>query len=151
MELFEYDEELEKEENIDFETQQEDYILYCEDIYGMIKKELNKYNFYYYNITLKNGYYEGFYINIENNFPICYDDHNDKKEAQKELTTIKAFLHFCVDNGLNVCFPSWCTSYLNYKESNTAIDEAIKEEREKVKDIPTWLYYEQNRSCRKSA
>ena len=42
-------------------------------------------------------------------------------------TQIKLFLLECVNAGLCQVFPSWCTSYKDYKTSVQAIKEAIKE------------------------
>ena len=75
----------ELENNFDFADS------YMEDIYGAAENELDKYDFYYYNVTLKSGYYEGFYLNIENNFDLYYDNWEDKKEALKEITQLKNF------------------------------------------------------------
>lgn len=103
-----------------------------------IETILQKYDFYYYHVVIKPGYYEGFYIDIENNFGYCYDDYTDKKEAQKEITQIKLFLLECVNAGLCEVFPGWCTSYKDYKTSVQAIKEAIKEIREDARTIPTY-------------
>lgn len=50
---------------------------YIEDCYNCdyenIKTELEKHNFYYYHIAIKPGYYEGFTLDIENNFPVALD------------------------------------------------------------------------------
>ena len=37
------------------------------------KKELQKHNFCYYHIAIEPGYYEGFSLNIENNYPVALD------------------------------------------------------------------------------
>ena len=102
---------------------------------------LNKYNFYYYHITLQPGYYDGFYIDIENNFGLCYDDHEEKKEAQKEITEIKKMLYELAGVGLVACFPGWCTTYKDYKGTIQEINNAIKEMREEARTTPTWRNY----------
>ena len=98
---------------------------------------LQKYPFHYYSITIKPGYYEGFTLNIENNFSVAYDSWKDKREAQKELTQLKKCLLECAGVGLVKCCPGWYTTYYNYKETCKAINETIKEMREEVKHIPT--------------
>lgn len=113
-----------------------------EDDYTNIKTALEKYNFWYFHIVIKPGYYEGFTIDIENNFPVAYDSYIDKREAQKEITQLKAFLIECAGMGLVECFPGWCTGYSDYTETIKAINEAVKEMREEVKTIPTWAQYE---------
>ena len=117
----------------------ENYVV--NDIYDEIKSVLNKYNFYFFNVCIVPGYYEGFSIDIDNNFSVCYDDYNEKREAQKEITQIKNFLIECVNCGLVACFPGWCMGYANYKETLQLIKEAIKEMRMEAKDIPTYKNY----------
>ena len=114
-----------------------------EDYYNQVKWTLNKENFYYFHITLEPGYYEGFSINIENNFGICYDDYLDKKEAQKEITRIRTFLTACI-NDFECCvvYPGWCTTYEDYENSWKKINDAIKEMRQTVKNTPTWRNYQ---------
>lgn len=92
----------------------EDFINnYIDDCYecdfASIETELKKYTFYYYHVAIKPGYYEGFTIDIENNFQAAFDSWEDKREAQKEITKIKRFLIDCAGLGLVRCFPGWCT------------------------------------------
>ena len=107
-----------------------------------IENELSKYSFYYFHIVIKPGYYEGFTLDIENNFPVAFDDFIERREAQKEITSIKKLLLDCAGLGLTQCFPGWCTSYSDYKTTIQAIKSAIKEMREEVKNTPTWRQYE---------
>lgn len=124
---FETWEEMENEKQLDIE-----------DMYTNIRAILNKYDFTFYHVVIKSGYYEGFYIDIENNFPYCYDSREDKREAQKEVTKLRAFLIECVNTGLVQVWPGWCTSYHTHIESIEAIKTAIKEMRAEIKSIPTW-------------
>ena len=110
--------------------------------YDNIKTELEKHYFYYYHITIKPGYYEGFTLDIENNFPVALDSWEDRREAMKEITEIKQFLIDCAGFGLVACFPGWCTGYSDYNGTIQAIKAAIKEMRSELKTIPTWLQYE---------
>lgn len=119
-----------------------DYIQECyEADYSNIEHELNKHSFYYFHIAIKPGYYEGFTLDIENNFSLCFDDYEEKQEAQKEITEIKKFLIDCAGMGLVQCFPGWCTGYNDYTGTKKAINEAIKEMRSEVKSSPTWAQY----------
>lgn len=118
---------------------------YYEDDFANIEHELNKYSFYYFHITIKPGYYEGFTLDIENNFPVAFDGWEDKRDAQKEITVIKQFLIDCAGMGLVQCFPGWCTGYSDYKSTVQAIKAAVKGMREVVKSTPTWTQYE--RAC----
>jgi len=107
-----------------------------------VETYLNQHNFYFYHVTIEPGYYEGFSINIENNFPIAYNDREEKRQAQKEITELKQFLLDCAGAGIAVVYPGWCTTELSYNDSVKAIKAAIKEIREESKAIPTWLWYE---------
>lgn len=103
---------------------------------------LNKYDFYYFHVVLKPGYYEGFSLDIENNFGVALDGWEDRREAQKEITQLKNCLLELAGVGLVACFPGWCTGYKDYNETIKAIKEAIKEIREECKTIPTWKQYQ---------
>lgn len=130
------------DENAIYQAAAEEINHYYEEDYCNIATELNKYYFYYFHVTIEPGYYEGFSINIENNFPICFDAYWEKRDAQKEITTIKQFLIDCAGCGMVECSPGWCTGYSNYKDTLKAINEAIKEMREEVKATPTWVQYQ---------
>lgn len=102
---------------------------------------LDKYSFYYFHIVLKSGYYEGFYIDIEYNFPVYFDDYTEKRDAQKEVTQIRRFLRECAAAGLVQYSPGWCTGYSDYIETTAAINAAIKEMRREVQETPTHRQY----------
>ena len=128
------------------ETALDSYITECYSCdYDNIKTELEKHYFYYYHITIKPGYYEGFTLNIENNFPVALDSWADRREAMKEITEIKQFLIDCAGLGLVECSPGWCTGYSDYKGTIQAIKAAIKTMRDELKTIPTWTQY--NSGC----
>lgn len=98
---------------------------------------LDDYGFGYFHVMLVNGYYEGFSLTIDSNYPIAFDDSEDKSFAQKEITQVKACLKRLVDNGLSVVYPSWCTVYLtDRKECYKEIEQAIKAMREEVNNTP---------------
>lgn len=122
---------------------------YIADIYeenhNNIQLILDKYTFEYFHVTIKPGYYEGFSIDIENNYPCFYDNYSEKREALKEATQLKLFLLECVDNGLCVLYPSWRTSYLDYTDSVKEIKQAIKDIKQEIKyTIPTYYQYVYN-------
>lgn len=122
---------------------------YIEDCYSCdyenIKTELEKHNFHYYHIVIKPGYYEGFTLDIENNYPVALDSWEDRRGANKEITEIKQFLIACAGLGLVQCSPGWCTGYNDYNGTITAIKAAVKEMRDELRTIPTWAQY--NRAC----
>lgn len=122
---------------------------YIEDCYSCdyenIKTELEKHNFHYYHIAIKAGYYEGFTLDIENNYPVALDSWEDRRDANKEITEIKQFLIACAGLGLVQCSPGWCTGYNDYNGTIKAIKAAVKEMRDELRTIPTWAQY--NRAC----
>lgn len=134
---YDIDDFTDENNNIDY-----DEINYCyEADRENIETELAKHNFYYYHITIKPGYYEGFTLDIENNFPVALDGYEDRRHANKEITEIKQFLIECAGLGLVKCSPGWCTGYADYNGTIKAIKEAIKEMRLELSTIPTWLQY----------
>ena len=123
--------------NIDYEDEFYDELI--NDEYEEIKYLLEEENFYYFHIVIEPGYYEGFTIDIEHNFSYCYDDYFEKLQALKEITQIKNFLLYIVNNfNINAVYPSWCTSYADYKKTIEEINTAIIEMKTSVKNTPTY-------------
>ena len=109
------------------------------DEYEEIKYLLEEENFYYFNVTLEPGYYEGFTIDIEHNFSYCYDNYFEKLQALKEITQIKSFLLYIVNNfNVNVVYPGWCTGYGDYKKTISEIKSATKLMKSEIKNTPTY-------------
>lgn len=102
---------------------------------------LEKYSFDYFHVTIKPGYYEGFTLDIKNNFPIAFDGWKDKRAAQREITSLKKMLIECAGVGMVQCFPGWCTGYNDYGGTIKAIGAAIKVMRDEVNSTPTWTQY----------
>ena len=125
------------EENIN------NYIQECYDCdYENVETILNKYSFVYWHIAIKPGYYEGFTLDIENNYGIYFDSYTDRRESMKELTQLQKMLIECAGVGLVTCFPGWCTGYANgYIETVKDIKKTIKEIRQEVKTTPTYNQY----------
>lgn len=122
-----------------------DQIQACYDSdFENIQAILGKYDFRYYHITIKPGYYEGFSLDIENNFLTAYDDREDKRDAQKELTQVKKCLIECANVGLVACMPGWCTAYYDREHTIKGISNAIKSMRAEAKETPTWAWYNRN-------
>lgn len=126
--------------NIDYD--EEFYNDFIQDYYDRVDYLLKKQYFYYFYVKLEPGYYEGFSIDIEFNFSVCFDDYIDKQNAQKEITQLKKFLLQCI-NDFECCVvhPGWCTGYEDYNNSILKLTAAIKEIRQTVKDTPTWIQY----------
>ena len=126
--------------NIDYED--EFYNEFINDLYDQIKFRLEEERFYYFHVTIEPGYYEGYSINIEFNFSVCFDDYIDKRNAQKEITQIKEFLIECVNDFECVSvYPGWCMGYADYKTTLKEIAAAVREMRDTVKQTPTYNKY----------
>lgn len=97
---------------------------------------------HYYHVSIKPGYYEGYYLDIENNYSIAYDSYEDRREANKEITKIGQMLRDLAGCGIVSVWPGWCTTYRGYSETLEDIAEAVREMRAEVKTIPTWTQYE---------
>lgn len=119
-----------------------------EFLYYDIKELLENYNFNYFNVELNSGYYEGFYITIENpgyNYGV-FNNYIEKLEALKELTQLKKLLLDLIKNYDLVSYsPGWCSSYYTKDESISQLKDTIKKERENIKKELT--YYTLNRSA----
>lgn len=109
------------------------------DYYEQVKARLEQEYFYYWHVKIEPGYYEGFSISIENNFPYCFDDYTEKRAALKEITQIKKFLLDCI-NDFECCAvsPGWCTTYYNRHDTLKILNAGIKEMREYIKTVATW-------------
>ena len=94
---------------------------------------IGKYNFYYFSVTTKPGYYEGFSVDIEFNFPEFFNNCQERAEAQKlvELAGV----------GLVSRRPGWCTGYDDYTGTLKLIRAAIKAMRADVAETPTFRQY----------
>ena len=104
-----------------------------------VKEELKKYNFYYFNLLVDFGYYEGFSLRLEEeNTRWIYHNHKEKAEALKELTQIKNILIQFINNGLlKGAYPSWVTSYPTQADTIRQIKEIIKSYKEEIKSSYT--------------
>ena len=122
------------------ELETDAYFMY-EELADDVQAEIDEYSFHYFHVALEPGYYEGFTINIENNYSI-FDASESKQIAQKEITQIKRMLIKCAGLGLVSCYPGWCSGYDDHETTLDVIKEAIEEMREGVKQTPTWWQYE---------
>lgn len=101
------------------------------------QNELKKYNwecFEFFKLGLSYGYYEGFYLFIEEHgTKWVYNNTKEKQEALKELTMIKNVLLKLVKNNiLQGSYPGWITTQLNKQETLKQIRETIKELKKEV-------------------
>ena len=146
--FFIYDTNAGNDQTADIVT--DDYVYeHITDMYDCDKENaqgyIDKYNLYYFHVAIEPGYYEGLSINIDNNFPVFFDDYIEKKEAQKEITQLKKLLIDLADVGFVQTFPGWCTGYNDYKQTLKGIREAMKEVRQEVATTPTYRDYNANR------
>ena len=126
--------------NIDYDD--EFYTKYINDLYFDILHAIQNETFIYFHVTIEPGYYEGYSINIEFNYSVCFDDWMDKPAAQKEITQIKKLLLECINNFECVAvYPGWCTGYADYNNTLKELNAAIREMRQTVKETPTYNQY----------
>ena len=119
--------------SVDYDAMQIDY--YC-DIEN-VQYIMDKYNFSFFDIDIKYGYYEGFYLDINTNFD--FYNWEDKADALKEATQLKNMLIECCGSGLCAVHPGWCTGYENYKDSIDSVKVAISEIKDDIKRTKTFL------------
>lgn len=117
-------------ENMSFQVQDD-----RDSVDSLIKCELS--DLHFYTVQTVSGYYSGFRINIVQQY-LFLDDYKDRVKIQKEITQIKNFLIKCVmEYGMRVHYPGWVVGWEDVVENSIAkINEAIKEERQKVKKLP---------------
>lgn len=115
---------------------EEDYDV-CEDDYNEVKRELERYNFDYFNVELKGGYYEGFYLDLD--FRLLWlDNYKEKLEVLKEATRLRKLLENCINyHNMVVYYPGWGTGYENIETSLKMVKNAIKKQKQLIKSLPT--------------
>lgn len=125
--VFECGSDYRKEEDVSDEAiaDQNEYETNCEK--EICQDILDKYSFDYFDLELKSGYYEGFYLDIESKFEEELYSKEDMSRAMSEAIVLKKVLYDIIDNSKDmcVCHPGWCTAYLNAEDSKKEIDEAI--------------------------
>lgn len=105
--------------------------------YELIEDLIESYDLEFFKINIKNGYYEGFYIDINFDYSYFYN-YIEKQDAQKEITKIKKLLYDIIDYGNIVnCHNGWCTGYDTIEDTKAAIKEAIKKMRYVVNTTDT--------------
>lgn len=119
------------------EEQEEQYFFNYE--LEEVEEELKNHEFYYFNLVIEFGYYEGFYLRLkEDNTKLIYENTQEKKEVLKELTKIKNILiHFVNDGLLWGCHSSWLYNRLATSQTIKEIKELIKQLKEEVKSSYT--------------
>ena len=127
---------------------------YYEDDRINVEAILDKYCWRYFSIKIEPGYYEGFSLDITYDYDgDCFDDYEEKRQAQREVTQVKECLIDLAGVGLKACSPGWCTSYRDYAGTINKINEAVKQMRLDVKNTHTYRTWEQdyNRQAKEDA
>lgn len=124
------------------------YYNYISDLESEEFEEINKllktYNFEYYKIKLESGYYNGFQLLIDYEY-LYFDSYIEKKENQKELTKLKNLMIELINNyNMLSCWPGWCSSWHDKKETLKELKEAITAERGRINKTPYFKEYENN-------
>lgn len=130
---YNYDDYMTESEEIDYELMQMDEDCDKENV----EYVLNKYAFNFFDISIKYGYYQGFYLNITTNFD--FYNWEDKADALKEATQVKNMLIECCNCGLCAVCPGWCTGYKNYKDSIESVKAAVSKMKDDIKATKTFL------------
>lgn len=122
---------------LNYEDRQFEYETEFNFLIDEIDTILSKYDFEFFNITYKIGYYEGFYFNID--FKYSYlDDHKERLLVLKELTQLgKLLKEFCC-LGLVEYSPGWCMGYYDEETTSEDIKKTIRELKQKFLKYPTY-------------
>ncbi len=119
------------------------YELYCDDEENA-KTILDGYDFKFFNVSIKYGYYESLYIDIKavySMYGTFYESYTEKMDALKEVSSLKKCLIDLADVGFTACYPGWCTSFESHEGTLKAINEAVKEIRQEIKEVPTYRQF----------
>lgn len=114
----------------------------CEELYSQAEDILKDYDFEYFKVELEFGYYDGFYLKLEQYLPIFFADYEERKEANKEVPKLKEMLMRLVGIGMRSCYPGWCTGWADREESIKDIKEGVKKMRADIKEIMTYSRFE---------
>lgn len=112
------------------------------ELFDAVESAIDSLGVWAFCVRVKPGYYEGFTLDIEYNYPVCYDHAIEKRDALKDVTVLKrGLLALCRDFGLVAVYPGWCTGYSTPAETRAAICAAVAEMRKDVKATPTYSQY----------
>lgn len=114
----------------------------CENLYLEAKEIVDDYDFEFFKVELEFGYYEGFYLKLEQYLPILFDDYEERTRANKEVSKLKEMLLRLVDIGMRSCYPGWCTGWADREGSIKDIKGGVKKMRADIKEIMTYSRFE---------
>ena len=114
----------------DYEEAQNDQFWTAEEVQDYI----DELSLCYYDIELKPGYYEGFYLDIRGDY---YADDEDKQERVEELHKIgRALIYLTNHFNLVNYAPGWCTGYSTTGDTIRYIKNAVKREITEIYNTP---------------
>lgn len=116
--------------DVDYEEAQEEQRWTADEV----QEYIDELSLCYYEIELKPGYYEGFYLDISGDY---FADDEDKEARVKELHKIGRALiyltnHFCLVNYA----PGWRTGYAATDSTIRYIKQAVKREITEIYNTP---------------
>ena len=117
----------------DCEEAQNDQLWTAEEV----QDYLDEFSLCYYDIELKPGYYEGFYLEISDIDDNYYSDYDCKQERVKELHMIgRALIDLANKFGLVSYAPGWCTGYASTDSTISYIKQSVKREIAAIYNTP---------------
>ena len=91
----------------------------------------------YYDIEIKPGYYDGFYLDISDINGDYFSDEDCKQGRVKELHKIgRALIVLANKFGLVSYEPGWCTYYASQERTIFGIKKAVKREITEIYNTP---------------
>ena len=111
------------------------------DYYKDVRHLLQTLSLSYYAVSVEQGYYDGFYIDIQDRSRV-YNMEEERKEQMRELTGIRTILASIIINyPMRVCYPHWSTNWEEtIDKSIAALDKAVEEEKKRLTTKKTELW-----------
>lgn len=107
--------------------------------FNNVKALFEQKKWFYYDIKVEPGYYEGFWLSISDTY---YELNStaEKKEWQKELNELTKILNTCVrDYLMRVCYPGWCIGWEDTIErSIVKLSDAVTKERKRINNFKVY-------------
>lgn len=101
-----------------------------EDDFANVCGIINNYDFRFFTVSLKPGYYESFYLDIDYNLGDLEDF--EEEEINAEIDSLKRCLENCAAVDMQACKPGWVTTWFTYKDTIDMIEAAIADLRNSI-------------------
>lgn len=101
-----------------------------EDDQANVEAIITLYDFKFFTVKIKPGYYESFYIDIDYDLGDLEDF--EEEEINAEINCLKRCLESCAAVGMQACTPGWVTTWFTYEDSVDMIETAINNLRNGV-------------------